>query len=240
MPEAVPPPEELLVGADRPRPLPPGLRSRLEGALLSRPAGTGDVVAGPALDIPVELRRRLEVSLGRPTSARRARALRWSVPAGLVAALALVLGVLSVGGRAQVPTAGKAADGALAPVLAPARQAEPAGRAGAYFVRAPGAASASASRAAGPAQALVALTPGAGPVEGGTVVTLRGTGLAPVDRVLFGAVPGRVLSRSANRLTVQAPAHPAGRVVVSAEVAAGYGSSGYRLVVAGRLYFRYR
>jgi hypothetical protein len=54
------PPEALLVGSDRPRPLPPALRARLEKALLARPAGAAAPAGEAGLAGPGEKHARGE------------------------------------------------------------------------------------------------------------------------------------------------------------------------------------
>jgi hypothetical protein len=57
-------PELLLAGADRPRSLPRGLRSRLEDALVATATATAtSTAAGPARPLSAEVRDRLETSL---------------------------------------------------------------------------------------------------------------------------------------------------------------------------------
>jgi len=83
-------PELLLVGADRPRPLPPGLRARLEGALKDVGAPEGD----GAKPLSAGTRHRLESSL-RPARPGKWRALMGA--AGAAAAIALLAAVLVPG-----------------------------------------------------------------------------------------------------------------------------------------------
>ncbi|HEX5266513.1 MAG TPA: IPT/TIG domain-containing protein [Acidimicrobiales bacterium] len=122
----VPPPdptEELLRGADRPRPLPPDLRQRLADRLMAAEgAGTADITG--ARPLPTDLRARLADALPSPAGPaedidgddgdapsrgpRRAR--RWVNPASAVAAALLVVAAvvgLSVrgGGSNNQPTA---------------------------------------------------------------------------------------------------------------------------------------
>lgn len=125
MPERDYRPEELLAGADRPRPLAPALRQRLEGTLLAAATavlvpegeeGGGLPMAGPvpgpmalpvldgsagrqigARPLPPALRHRLERSLGRRGPARWRG--RWVVAAGLAAAVAVVVGTIGPGGK---------------------------------------------------------------------------------------------------------------------------------------------
>jgi hypothetical protein len=69
----------------------------------------------------------------------------------------------------------------------------------------------------GPLATVTAVTPQSGPAAGGTRVTITGTRFGPHTQVMFGAVPGKNLHlRSAQSITVTAPAHKAGDVHVRA------------------------
>ncbi|HXW78603.1 MAG TPA: hypothetical protein VEJ84_03845, partial [Acidimicrobiales bacterium] len=82
-------PEQLLVGADRPRPLPPQLRARLEEALSGAAMDDGAV----SRPLPAEARDRLESSLA-PGPVRQTRKRAVLVPAlGAAAAVAVALAV---------------------------------------------------------------------------------------------------------------------------------------------------
>ena len=65
---------------------------------------------------------------------------------------------------------------------------------------------------AGPA--LTGITPDTGSANGGTSVTLTGTGLANVQDVTFGGVSANITSASATQITAITPAHAAGAVDV--------------------------
>lgn len=105
-------PEELLAGADRPRPLPPGLRARLAevleergrgprevalkgvgGANRGRPgAGEGSAAERPKA-LPVAARGRLETSLSTQARTRRDRGPKWLPVLGVAAAVAALAAV---------------------------------------------------------------------------------------------------------------------------------------------------
>ncbi|MFJ7054692.1 IPT/TIG domain-containing protein [Streptomyces albidoflavus] len=71
-----------------------------------------------------------------------------------------------------------------------------------------------------PAATIAAVSPASGPAAGGTAVTIRGTRLAGVTGVNFGATPGTdLVVVSATELRVKAPAGTAGavNVVVAAD-----------------------
>src|SRR5207253_9019154 len=71
---------------------------------------------------------------------------------------------------------------------------------------------------------LTKLAPTSGPLAGGTVVTVNGTGFVAVSSVTFGGVPGTALAVSSRTaLRVTAPAHAAGTVDV--RVVTAYGTS---------------
>ena len=169
----VPPPDptaELLRGADRPRPLPPELRTRLADRLMAANRGQGSDVAG-VRPLPSELRGRLADALpseGAPDTAAAGdaagsaaepgprRAWRWATPAAAVAAALLVVAALvglSVrGGGSNNPHTTAAASGSNSrrPAAPPASSSGP-GVGGAGGAR-PGAgsgAAADASSAAG-------------------------------------------------------------------------------------------
>lgn len=64
---------------------------------------------------------------------------------------------------------------------------------------------------------LTALSPGSGPSEGGTQVTITGEGLDRVERVRFGGLLATIVDQSASSLTLLTPAHAAGLVDVEVE-----------------------
>ena len=82
-------PEELLAGSDRPRPLSPVLRARLERSLVDISANTAPRPLSP------EVRDRLESSLRRPGHARRTGRWKRIVPgAGVAAAIAVLAAIV--------------------------------------------------------------------------------------------------------------------------------------------------
>jgi hypothetical protein len=74
-----------------------------------------------------------------------------------------------------------------------------------------------------PAPTLGAISPSSGPVGGGTVVTVSGTGLCDPTEVAFGSVPGTEVSVNASctTVTVTSPAEAAGGVAVTVTTAGG-------------------
>ena len=79
-------------------------------------------------------------------------------------------------------------------------------------------------RFAGP-PSVASILPSAGSVAGGQLVTVTGTNLSHAWKVAFGDVSGTGITLvSETRLTVRAPAHPAGRVVVRVTTAGGTSS----------------
>ena len=137
----VPPPdptEELLRGADRPRPLPPALRQRLADRLMAANQGEAPAVT-PTRPLPSDLRARLEDALpsegtpdvdggddgadGVPAPGQRP-AWRWVNPAAAVAAAVLVVAAvvgLSVrgGGPTKPLTTAAASSSSTARAAAP-------------------------------------------------------------------------------------------------------------------------
>jgi IPT/TIG domain len=82
-------PELLLAGADRPRPLPPGLRSRLEDAL----TGPSSIPGPDARPLSAEVRDRLESSLrpgAAPTRGTAMRREKWRTAMALAGAAAVI------------------------------------------------------------------------------------------------------------------------------------------------------
>lgn len=70
-----------------------------------------------------------------------------------------------------------------------------------------------ATAAVVPPPTLTGVAPGSGPVAGGTVVTLAGSGFVPGpggSTVTFGGAAASVTSRTASTLVVTTPAHPSG------------------------------
>ena len=65
------------------------------------------------------------------------------------------------------------------------------------------------------------VTPAAGPVAGGTTVTIAGTNLANATAVKFGTVSATIISDSAGQIVVRSPANVAGTVDVTVVTAGG-------------------
>jgi hypothetical protein len=61
---------------------------------------------------------------------------------------------------------------------------------------------------------VTSLSPTTGPIAGGTVVTITGTGFTGATSVTFGGTPAAVTAVTATTITVTAPAHTAGTVDV--------------------------
>ena len=237
------PPEQLLVGADRPRPLPPYLRARLE-ELLSAAAVGDDEVSRPLSD---QARDKLQNSL-KPAQARRPR--KWVLLGPALSAAAAIVFALAVGiptlvhGPRTGPT-GSFTENAAAPPAAhtglpPERSALSAvpgptkGAGGAKALRPaagdgiaaqvppgagtarPGAASSVPSVGA-VVPSVGAVSPHTGPVSGGNWVVVRGAGLGSVTAVYFGNVAAtRLTVVSPDGLRALAPAHAVGTVDVVA------------------------
>jgi hypothetical protein len=224
-------PEQLLVGADRPRPLPPHLRARLEEAL-GAPGVGEDAVSRP---LPAEARDKLENSLALVPGRRPNKRVLLLPALGAAAAVAIALAVglpaLVHGprsGTTGVSTLNAAAPPAGQTRLAPERSAlgvvpgpVHAGIGAKTLVPAAGAnaAQASAGVPAGrplPAVPVVAsVSPRTGSARGGNWVVVQGTGLGEVTAVYFGGVPATtVVVASPVSLKALAPAHAAGTVDV--------------------------
>lgn len=231
-------PERLLSGSDRPRPLPPALRARLEEALLTR-AGSVTVRApvhdqasggegtklgrGLPSGLPPGARERLSRRL-----ASRQQWRKWSALGALGAAAAAIVAVVSVavpgtsGRPVAAPSHPKAA--ASAPVVAhplPANGAASGASGGeakgvaaagrpAIFAPAPHGASTPSS------SVIRSVVPADGPAKGGNWVVVKGNGLGNAGAVYFGRTPApRIQHVSAGELRALAPAHAPGTVTVS-------------------------
>ncbi len=73
-----------------------------------------------------------------------------------------------------------------------------------------------------PRPTVTARSPATGPVAGGTLVTISGTGFAGATAVRFGGIAGTAMTIvSANRITVRSPAHAAGNVYITVTTAGG-------------------
>ncbi|MYS22292.1 40-residue YVTN family beta-propeller repeat-containing protein, partial [Streptomyces sp. DvalAA-14] len=79
---------------------------------------------------------------------------------------------------------------------------------------------------AAPAPVVTSVSPGSGPVTGGTVVTVGGSHLADVTAVTFGGTPAASFSCSDSSCTAAAPAGAAGSVDVTATSPAGTSATG--------------
>jgi hypothetical protein len=223
-------PEDLLVGADRPRQLPVAVRARLEDALTDQ----------RARPLSPEVRGRLESSL-RPQGPRR----KWTVMApGLVAAAAIVVvAALVVPGLLHKSPASTAVNNVALPAqhrpLVPgaARSSAPS------FGRSSGTAAKTKQRASsapsGPEAlraggqnvpvplfvmvppAVDGVNPRSGPPTGATWVVVTGSGLGGVTEVHFGSVAAeRVDVVSADEIRALSPVHAPGTVdiVVSGQI----------------------
>nr|WP_268245875.1 IPT/TIG domain-containing protein [Streptomyces chryseus] len=72
-----------------------------------------------------------------------------------------------------------------------------------------------------PAPTVTAISPATGPIAGGTVVTITGTGLSGATAITFGATPATGISCTATSCTATAPAHAAGTVHVQVTTPGG-------------------
>jgi len=221
-------PEDLLVGADRPRQLPPAARARLEDALTDQ----------RARPLSPEVRGRLESSL-RPQGTGR----KWTVlvPSLAAAAAIVVVAALVVPGlvhKAPASTNNVALPAQHRPVAPEAARASAPtfGRSGGAPARTKrlGASAAAGSQVPPgaatklPARlfitippAVYGVSPRTGPPTGATWVVVTGRGLGGVTEVHFGTVPAeRVDVVSANEVRALSPLHAAGTVdvVVSGEI----------------------
>jgi hypothetical protein len=68
---------------------------------------------------------------------------------------------------------------------------------------------------------ITSVSPGSGPLTGGTSVTITGTNLAGASSVTFGGVAASVSTNTATQIVVTAPAHAAGAVDVTVTVPGG-------------------
>ena len=68
------------------------------------------------------------------------------------------------------------------------------------------------------APTVTGISPAAGPVAGGTTVTITGMGLANASAVKFGTALATIISDSDNQLVVTSPANPAGSVASTVDV----------------------
>jgi hypothetical protein len=73
----------------------------------------------------------------------------------------------------------------------------------------------------GGAPVVTSLTPSSGPVTGGTVVDITGTGLAGATAVAFGGVPATFAVLSGTVVRATSPAHAAGSVPVTVQTSGG-------------------
>jgi hypothetical protein len=209
-------PEDLLVGADRPRQLPLALRARLEDALTDQ----------RARPLSPEVRGRLESSL-RPRGTGR----KWTVIApGLAAAAAIVIvAALVVPGLVHKSPASTSVNNVALPAQHPAVASGAARASVPSFGRSGGAAAKTTEHAPSGLQAaragvplfilvppaVVGVNPRSGPPTGATWVVVTGKGLGGVTEVHFGSVPAeRVDVVSADEVRALSPAHAPGTVDV--------------------------
>jgi hypothetical protein len=215
-------PEDLLVGADRPRQLPLALRARLEEALTDQ----------RTRPLSPEVRGRLESTL-RPPGPRR----KWTVMApGLAAAAAIVVvAALVVPGLVHKSPSTSVNNVAL-PAEHPSARPRAAVRASVPSFAGNGGTAAKttqhspsglkAARAGSPlivvvAPAVDAVAPRSGPASGATWVVVTGKGLGGVTGVHFGDVLAqRVDVVSADEVRALSPVHAPGTVdvVVSGQI----------------------
>lgn len=221
-------PEGLLVGSDRPRPLPALLRSELEGALLDGAAGWSET----AKPLPHPARQRLASTLSSDLAPKAAS--RWWKAGPLVgvaaAAVVVAVAVLPGGGHpssrvstgATYSASGEAGHSAPVPAaLAPVgasgssasslnatdqkaarQQARPASRSG-HMALTP------------TALGRLSVTPAHGPVAGGNWAVVTGSGFSVSSKVVFGTTPStRTIFVSRTELKALVPAHAAGTVSV--------------------------
>ncbi len=255
-------PGEILGLADAPRSLPPGVRDRLEQALLAdglstettRPLG-GDVsdrLEG-ALDDPmagelggVDKPRPLPPATDRALERAFARGSRRRRSVAVVGAAAAVV-VVAAGLTVAVSDAGRSPSKAPTQALAPPTQHRAAGANGSTSSGLPSAASASQAPQAlgsdhtatptGPEAVarpvVTGISPASGPAAGDTSVTITGAGLSAATTVRFGTVPAHFRIVSASQLAAVSPAHGAGSIAVT--VATGAGTT----LAAGSAHFTY-
>jgi hypothetical protein len=230
------PPEQLLVGADRPRPLPPYLRARLQ-ELLSAAAVGDDEVSRP---LSGQARDKLQNSLKPAQVGRPRKWVRLAPALGAAAAIVLALAVgipALVHGPRTGPT-GSFTENAAAPPAAGTHLPPERSALGAVPAPTKGAAGPKALRPAegasiaaqappvastarpGPASTVPlvgAVSPRTGPAGGGNWVVVRGAGFGSVTAVYFGNVAATMLPVvSAEQLRALAPAHAVGTVDVVA------------------------
>jgi len=222
-------PETLLAGSDRPRPLPPRLRTRLEEVLGT--AGDG----APARELSAEVRGKLENSLRPAGGGAEKKRKRWAVVAPTVGAAAAIVIAAAVAVPALVhgPNVGAAhtAAGTLAQrsrlstvESQPSGAASRATKSGAAYLGLGRPAHSGPAKALAPgpsAQFATArptisnLSPSSGPASGGDWVVVNGANLGRATSVYFGRVAAaRFSALSSTELRVLAPAHEPGTVDV--------------------------
>jgi hypothetical protein len=242
--------DDVLGDLDRPRPLTPGLRGRLEQRLTADDVAVTMAALDEPLALSPELRARLEGTLVRT---RRSHVAGWGAAAaavvGLVAAAALLTsrgpaptttarpagvppsagetvgdGLVQPGsGTGAVGGVGTTPGAAPAPVVGgPAQSPTPASDPAADRPQ-PAALAPSALPKPTP-PSVSRLDPSSGPFTGGTAVTVTGSGFTADVVVSFGETRApSVVVVSTTELRVTSPAHLPGQVVVS--VANGAGAS---------------
>ena len=229
--------EQLLAGGDVPVDVPLGaeLDQRLRATLADPIAATLHGIDA-ALPLDDELRARLERRLMRRP--RRARALLGAAAAAVVVVGAVAVVVASPTSRSSLRHPTKEAAAPRAPGDLGASQTpflrEPGGLVNGPLERKQAVGQVPAPAAAGlpgtqygatlseQASAPQALSPSAGPIGGGTTVTLRGAGLASAVAVLFGTTQASFQVLSDSQLqAVTPPAAHGGRVDVVVRLASG-------------------
>jgi hypothetical protein len=78
-----------------------------------------------------------------------------------------------------------------------------------------------------PAPIITAISPSAGPIAGGTVVTIAGTNLANATLVQFGNTAGTINNDTSSQISVTNPAESAGTVTVSVTTAGGTATTSF-------------
>jgi IPT/TIG domain len=235
-------PDELLSGADQPRPLPPALRRRLEERLLAgadapKPldpdlsARLAEDLSDPvaplladvdrARELPPALRQRLERRLVGPPRGRQILA---------IAAVVVVLGGVGL----AITRLTRPSSSPPATASGPTTTSSPDLRAtaGAGGPGATGSVGGSAGHpvagqnqpavAEAPSSATSAVLPPTGPAAGGNSVVIDGTGFTGASVVKFGDTPAtRFVVVSDSRLQAVVPAHSPGEVTVTVITGAG-------------------
>lgn len=194
----------LLADVDGPRPLPTGLRERLERDLVARRTGSGwrRAVVGLSAAAAVAL---IAVAVGRTGGGEGPTQVAGGSPSPPAAGTSTASGAVGGSGASGGIRSGTGSTGrgqALTSAPAPSAPTVVGGAGSAL--------SDNAATAAGIDRA----SPAAGPLAGGTTVTIHGRGLAATRSVDFGAVPARSFHVvSDTTLTAVTPAVPSARTV---------------------------